>query len=171
MPYPSKGPVSIFGCFWGADIVKAEYNFKNNSKYDKDNWTNNFVENLNMYFKQKKVTFADTMSLSETCDDFSCGFWDAKIVKREYNLKNIRKSLKRTLTNNFVENFKIWSKGHNQIQTMPHPFKGPVTVVGYFGGESTIKTEHKLRNISKHDKNNLSNNFVKRLNMYFKKHK
>ena len=54
---------------------------------------------------------------------------------------------------------------------MPHPFKGPVTVVGYFGGESTIKTEHKLRNISKHDKNNLSNNFVKRLNMYFKKHK
>ena len=34
-------------------------------------------------------------------------FWDAKIVKREYNLKNIRKSLKRTLTNNFVENFKI----------------------------------------------------------------
>ena len=66
-----------------------------------------FVENLDMYFKQKKVALADTMSLSETCDDFSCGFLDDKIVKREYNLKNIRKSLKRTLTNNFVGSFKI----------------------------------------------------------------
>ena len=81
---------------------------------------------------------------------------------------------------------------------MSHPVKGPGKVFGYFGGESTIKTEHKLRSISKHDKNNLcifclsiifcndftvnlftenkenyllSNNFVKSLNMYFKKHK
>ena len=60
-----------------------------------------------MHFKQKKVTLADTMSLSETCNDFSCGFWDDKIAKREYNLKNVRKSLKGTLTNNFVGNFKI----------------------------------------------------------------
>ena len=54
---------------------------------------------------------------------------------------------------------------------MPHPFEGPVAVFDYFEGESTIKTEHTLRNISKYDNNNLTNNFVKNLNMYFKKHK
>ena len=36
MSYPFKGPVTIVGCFWGEHIVKAENNFKNNSKYDKD---------------------------------------------------------------------------------------------------------------------------------------
>ena len=61
-----------------------------------------------------------------------CGFGDAKIVKRKYNLKNIPKFPKHALTNHFVGNFKIKSKGHNQIQTMPQPFKGTVAVFGYF---------------------------------------
>ena len=45
---------------------------------------------------------------------------------------------------------------------MPHPFKGPVKVFDYFGGESNIKTQHNLRNISKYDKNNLANNVLQK---------
>ena len=52
---------------------------------------------------------------------------------------------------------------------MLHTFKETVTIFGCFQGESTIKTEHNLKNISKYGKNNLTNNFVKNLNMYFKK--
>ena len=51
------------------------------------------------------------------------------------------------------------------------PFRGPVTIVGCFGGKSTIKTEHNIKNISKDDKNNLANNFFRHLNMYFKQQK
>ena len=35
------------------------------------------------------------------------GFWGAKIVKSEHNLKNIRKSSKHNLNNNFVGNLII----------------------------------------------------------------
>ena len=54
MSCPFKGPMTIFGCFWDENIVKVEYDFKNNSKYDNDNWTNNFFKNFNMYLKQEK---------------------------------------------------------------------------------------------------------------------
>ena len=35
-------------------------------------------------------------------------------------------------------------------------------------GESTVKTEHNLKNIPKCDNNDLTNNFAENLHMYFK---
>ena len=43
------------------------------------------------------------------------GFWGANIVKSEDNLKNIRKSPKDNLYNNFVQNFIIYFKGRKQV--------------------------------------------------------
>ena len=83
------------------------------------------------------------------------------MVQSEHNLKNIRKSLKRSLNNNFVRNLNVYSKGHNQIHTKPHPFKGLVTISGCFF--YTAKAEHNLKNNPKYDKNNLTNNFVENL--------
>ena len=54
MPFPFKGPATIFACFGGKSTFKTEYNLKNISKYDKNNLAANFVGNLNMYFKQHK---------------------------------------------------------------------------------------------------------------------
>ena len=49
---------------------------------------------------------------------------------------------------------------------MLHPFKGPVTIFGCFVGKNTVKTEYNLESISKYDKNSLTNNFIKTLNLY-----
>ena len=61
----------------------------------------------------------------------------------------------------------MYSKGHNSIQTMSHPFKESVTIFGCFGEKNIVKTEYNLKNISKYGKNRLTNNFVKTLSMYF----
>ena len=80
-------------------------------------------------------------------------FGVSKILKSEQDFKNIRKFPKHNLTNNFVGNDDIYSKGDNQIQTMPRPSKGTVTIFGYFVGKNPIKTKYNLKNISKYDKN------------------
>ena len=54
---------------------------------------------------------------------------------------------------------------------MTRPFKGPVTILGRFGGKSTIKTEYNLKYIRNYSKNNLANNFFRNINMYFKQQK
>ena len=92
-------------------------------------------------------------------------------MKSEQNLRNILKSPKRNFTNNFVRNPNIYSKGYNQIQTISRPFKGALKTFRCFWGKNTMKTDHKLKNISKYDKNSLNNNFVKNRNIYFKQQK
>ena len=90
------------------------------------------------------------------------------------NLKNIRKFPKHSLTNKFVRTLNTYSKEHNRFQTMSHPFKRPVTIFGCFEGKKIVKTEYDHRNISKWDKNNLTNNIkklnltIKTLHIYFK---
>ena len=54
---------------------------------------------------------------------------------------------------------------------MSHPFNGSVTISGCFFSELTVKTEHNLKNVPKCDKNNLTNNFVENVHMYFKQQK
>ena len=52
----------------------------------------------------------------------------------------------------------------NLLQTL-------VMIFGWFLGQKMVQSENGFRNISKCDKNNLINNFIKSLNMYFKKQK
>ena len=86
-------------------------------------------------FQTVKVNLSNGTPFSRTCDDFLSDFWDAKFLKSEQNFKNIWKFPNHNLTNNFVENFDIYSKGHNQIQAMSHPFKGPVTIFWVLCGQ------------------------------------
>ena len=54
---------------------------------------------------------------------------------------------------------------------MSHPFKGPVTILGYLWDEDTVKTKHNSKDNGKFEKNNLTNNFAKNLDMYFNRRK
>ena len=61
------------------------------------------------------------------------GLGCAKILQIEHNIKNIQKFPKHILTNNFVGNLIIYSKGDMQIWKISHPFKCPVTFLWHFG--------------------------------------
>ena len=66
--------------------------------------------------EEAKVNLADVTRLSETCNNnFSVVFGVQKSKKVKYNLRNIRKFLKRILTKNFVGNLNKHSKGHRRI--------------------------------------------------------
>lgn len=68
-------------------------------------------------------------------------FWGAKIVKTEQNLESVWKPSKQDFSNN-LKILYIESNKHNQIQTMSHPSKGAVTLLG-------AKTQSKLSKMSK----------------------
>ena len=101
--------------------------------------------------KAEKVNLVHAARFLEICNDFWVVLEYKFTMKRvrdmiitysqvNKNLKNIRKFPKRSLTNNFVRTLSIYSKGHNRIQTMSHPFKGPVTIFGCFEGKKIVKT-------------------------------
>ena len=84
------------------------------------NWKNKFVKNLNMYYNRNSKFGLCHTSFRDLWWFFG-GFWRAKILKSEQDFN---------LTNNIVGSFDMYSKGHNRIQTMPHPFNGPVIIFG-----------------------------------------
>ena len=61
-------------------------------------------------------------------------FLGKEIIISEQNFKNIRKSPKRSLTNNFVGSLIIYSKGRKQTWGMPNLFKRIITIFGCIFG-------------------------------------
>ena len=89
---------------------QSENNLKNISKNVKNNSTDNFAEKLKMYLKKQKQIGWFCTSFRDLWWLFG-SFWGTEIIRREYNLRNIRKSLKHILTKNFVGNLNKRSKG------------------------------------------------------------
>ena len=98
------------------------------------------------FILNNRSNLVDATSLSETWCDFWVDFWGAKNrIKSEYKLKEIRKSPKHLLTNNFVGNLTIYSKEHRQIWNVLLPFKEPVTISALFWKEASSKLNVTLK--------------------------
>lgn len=89
---------------------QSENNLKNISKNVKNNSTDNFAEKLKMYLKKQKQIWLILHIFQRPVMTFG-SFWGTEIIRREYKLRNIRKSLKHILTKNFVGNLNKRSKG------------------------------------------------------------
>ena len=81
--------------------MKTEHYLKDIQKCDKKKFKSQFCKKPQHVFQTVKVNLSDATPFSKTCGDFVGGFWGAKIVKKEHNLKNIHKCDKKKLKSQF----------------------------------------------------------------------